>query len=199
MVDFLTNKAPKSHKAMLIAQGFNPETSSLATFFEHCKRAETTDEIASEKFVASDEESEPRKKKRSKTKSDRGKKCLKRSTKMYCSHHGENTSYNSKYFNTLKVKGKGKPKFSKKDFKKKSREFNLIEKKASLEKAEYLQYKSLKKASKKKSPVILELSESDSSSSKEEDSSSEEEHSMTYDSELGGSEKSSDSDTEEEA
>ena len=74
---------------------------------------------------------------------------------MYCSHHGENTSHNSKDCNTLKAKGKGKPKFSKKDFKKKSREFNLVEKKASLEKAKYLKYKSLNKASKKKSPVIL--------------------------------------------
>ena len=86
------------------------------------------------------------------------------------------------------------------DFKKKAREFNLIKKKASLGKAKYLKYKSLNKASNNKSPVILELSESDSSRSEEEDSSSEEEHSMTYDSELGGSEKSSDdSDTEEEA
>ena len=93
LVDFLANKAPKSHKAMLISQGFNPETSSLATFVEHCKRAETTDAIASAKFLASDEESEPRSKKRSKTKSDRGKKRLKRSTKIYCSHHGENTSH----------------------------------------------------------------------------------------------------------
>ena len=65
------------------------------------------------------------------------------------------------------------------DFKKKARELNLIEKKASLEKSNYLKYKSLNKESKKKSPVILELSESDSSSSEEEDSSSEEEHSMT--------------------
>ena len=71
-----------------------------------------------------------------------------------------------------KAKGKGKPKFSKKDFKKKSIEFNLIENKGSLEKAKYLKYKSLNKASKKKSPVILELSESDSPSSEEEDSSS---------------------------
>ena len=119
---------------------------------------------------------------------------------MYCSHHGDNTSHNSKDCNVLNSKGKAKHKFSKKDFKKKSSEFNLIEKEASLEKAKYLKYKSLNKASKKKSPVILELSESDSSRSKEEDSSSEEEHSMTYDSESGGSEKSSDdSDTEEEA
>ena len=184
---------------MLINQVFNPETSTLATFFEHCERAEITDGIAGAKFAASDEEIDPRRKKRN-TKSDSGKKRIKRSTKIYCYIHGENTSHNSKDCNTLKAKGKAKPKFSKKDFKKKAREFNLIEKKASLEKAKYLKYNSLSKASKKKSPVILELSESDSSSSKEEDSSSEEENSMTYDSESGESNKSSDnSDTEEEA
>ena len=109
-------------------------------------------------------------------------------------------SHTTKECNTLKAKGKSKPKFYNKDFKKKSREFNLIEKKASLEKAKYLKYKILNKVSKKNSPVILELSESYSSSSEEEDSSSEEENSMTYDSESGGSEKSNDdSDTEEEA
>ena len=96
LVDFLANKAPNSHKAMLISQGFNPETSSLETFVEHCERAETTDATASAKFVASDEENEPRSKKRSKYKSDRGKKRLKRSTKMHCSHHGENTSHTTK-------------------------------------------------------------------------------------------------------
>ena len=41
------------------------------------------------------------------------------------------------------------------DFKNKAREFNLIEKKASLEKSKYLKYKILNKESKKKSPVIL--------------------------------------------
>ena len=80
LVNFLANKAPKSHKAMLINQGFNPETSSLATFVEHCERAETTDDIAGAKIAASDKESDPRRKKR-KTKSDRGKKRIKSSTK----------------------------------------------------------------------------------------------------------------------
>ena len=78
LVDFLANKAPKSHKAMLIYQGFNPETSILTTFVGHCERAETTNAIASAKFVASDEENEPKTKKRSKSKSDRGKKRPKR-------------------------------------------------------------------------------------------------------------------------
>ena len=35
LVDFLANKAPKSHKAILINQGFNPATSTLETFVEH--------------------------------------------------------------------------------------------------------------------------------------------------------------------
>ena len=130
LFDSLANKAPRTHKAMLIAQGFNPEIVDLETFVEHCERAETTDDIAGAKFAASDEDSEPRRKKRTKTKNDHGKKRIKRSTKMYCSLHGDNTSHNSKDCNVLKSKGKDKPKFSKRDFKKKAREFNLTEKKA---------------------------------------------------------------------
>ena len=68
---------------MLINQDFNPETASLKTFVEHCKHAETTDDIAGAKFAASDEDSEPRRKKHTKTKNDHGKKRIKRSTKMY--------------------------------------------------------------------------------------------------------------------
>ena len=114
---------------------------------------------------------------------------------MYCSLHGKNTSHTSRECNVLKSKGKEKPKFSKKDSKKKSRETNLLEKKSSQHKAKYLKYKSLTKASsKKKTPVILEDSKSDSSSSSEEENSSDEgeENSMTYESESGGRDKSSD-------
>ena len=83
LVDSLANKAPRTHKAMLIAQGFNPETADLKTFVEHCKRAETTDDIAGEKFATSDKEIEPRKKERLKSKDEHGKKRQKRSSKLY--------------------------------------------------------------------------------------------------------------------
>ena len=63
LVDSLANKALRSHKEMLINQGFNPETATLETFVEHCERAETTDDIAGAKFAASNEDSEPRRKK----------------------------------------------------------------------------------------------------------------------------------------
>ena len=90
------------------------------------------------------------------------------------------------------------PNLSKKDFKKKSREVNLLEKQASHQKAKYLKYRNLNKVfSKKKTLVILEDSESDSSSRSEEENSSDEgeENSITYDSESGGSDKSSNSAT----
>ena len=55
LVDSLANKVPRSHKAMLISQGFNPETGYLETFVGHCKQAKTTDNTAGAKFSASDE------------------------------------------------------------------------------------------------------------------------------------------------
>ena len=55
LVDSLTNKAPRSHKAMLISQGFNPEIGYVATFVEQCERSKTTDNIVVDKFSASDE------------------------------------------------------------------------------------------------------------------------------------------------
>ena len=42
LVNSIANKAPRSHKAMLISQGFNPETRYLETFVEHWERAENT-------------------------------------------------------------------------------------------------------------------------------------------------------------
>ena len=37
LVDSLANKAPRIHKAMLISQGFNPDTGDLETFVKHCE------------------------------------------------------------------------------------------------------------------------------------------------------------------
>ena len=110
LVESLANKLPRTHKAMLISQGFNPETANIETFVEHCEHTETTDDISGSNFAASEKYSEPRKKKRTKSKDDHGKKRKKRSTKIYCSLHGENTSQTSRECNVLKSKGKEKPK-----------------------------------------------------------------------------------------
>ena len=63
LLNSLANKDPRSHKAMIIPQGFNPETGDLVTFVEHCKRDETMDNIAIAKFSASDEDSDTKKNK----------------------------------------------------------------------------------------------------------------------------------------
>ena len=69
LVDSISNKAPRSHKDMLISQGFNPETGDLETFIEHCKRAETTDNNSVDKISASGKDMDTKgKKKRSKVK-----------------------------------------------------------------------------------------------------------------------------------
>ena len=56
ILDSFEKKASGAHKAMMISQGFNPETGYLATFVEHYEWDETTDNIALSKFPASDSE-----------------------------------------------------------------------------------------------------------------------------------------------
>ena len=112
-----------------------------------------------------DEDSEPRKKNCLKSKDEHGKKRQKCSSKLYCSLHGENTSHTSRECNVFKAESKEKPKFSKKDYKRKSREVNILEKQASHQREKYLKYKKHNKAvSKKNTRVILDDPlESDSS------------------------------------
>ena len=77
LVYSLANKAPRSHKAILIPQGFNPETRYLATFVEHYERSETIDNISGVNFAASDEDSDTKKKRKSpkfKEREENGKK-----------------------------------------------------------------------------------------------------------------------------
>ena len=99
LVDSLANKAPRSHKAMLISQGFNPVKGDLANFAEHFEWADTTDNIAVANFSVSDEDSETKRhKKCSKFKEheDKGKKHRKKNSSLYCSLHGENKSHTSR-------------------------------------------------------------------------------------------------------
>ena len=71
LVDSLANKAPRRHKAVLISQGFNPETVDIATFVEHRERSKTTDNIATAKFSASYEDSDTTENKKSVPRSSR--------------------------------------------------------------------------------------------------------------------------------
>ena len=109
LADSLAKKAPRIHKAMLISQGFNPETGDIEIFVEHCEQVETTDNIAGAKFSALDEDSYTKRKKKRlkfKRKEEHGKKRQKNHSKLYCSLHGENTSYITRECRVLKAKSK---------------------------------------------------------------------------------------------
>ena len=58
LVNSLAKTLSRSHKAMMISQGFNPEIGDLVTFVEHYERAYTTDNIAMANISASDEDSD---------------------------------------------------------------------------------------------------------------------------------------------
>ena len=114
LVDSLANKTPRSHKDMLISQGFNPETGGLDNFVEHWEWAETTDIISGANFSASDEESNTkRKKKRPKFKEqdEQGKKHHKKLALIYCSLHGEKKIHITRECKFLKARTKYKPKY----------------------------------------------------------------------------------------
>ena len=118
LVDSLSKKAPRSHKAMLILQGFNPETGYLENFVEHCEQAEITDNISVAKFSASYENSDTKRHKKCskfKEREDNGKKHRKKNSSLYCSLHGENKSHTSRECNILKKRAKDKenPKYGK--------------------------------------------------------------------------------------
>ena len=111
---------------MLISQVFNPETGDIATFMEHCERAETTDNITRAKFYSSDEDSDTeRKKKRSKFKEreENSKKRHKKHFSIYYSLCGENKRHTTRKCKVLKsrTKDRDKPKYSTNYYERKSR------------------------------------------------------------------------------
>ena len=123
LVNSLAKKLPRSDKAMLILQGFNPETGYLATVSEHCKQAITMDNISVTKFsIAYEGNDTKRQKKHSnfKKREENIKKHRKKYSR-YSSIYGENKGDTSRECNILKKRAKHKdnPKYGKKDNKKK--------------------------------------------------------------------------------
>ena len=82
------------------------------------------DNISGAKFAASDKDSDTKNKKNRlnfKGKVEHIKKHQEKQSKMYCYLHGEKTSHTTRECKFLKAKGKEKPKYSKKDYNRKSR------------------------------------------------------------------------------
>ena len=163
LLDSLDNKYPRSHKAMLILQDFNPETGDMETFIKHCKWAQNRVNIAMAKVSASDKDSDTkRQKKRSKFKEceDNGKKYRKKTPSLYCSLHAENKTHASRECKVLKKRAKDKdnPKYGKMNHKKIFKGLNLLQAKTAHQKSKYenLNKSFPKKNTSKEDTVILD-------------------------------------------
>ena len=107
IVDLLTNKAPRKYEAMIISQFFDTKTGDLVTIEENCERADTTNNIAIDNFLASHEYSDTMTNiKRSLVFLERLMFFMERRKKSspYCSLHRENTSNTSRECKVLNTR-----------------------------------------------------------------------------------------------
>ena len=197
MVESLAKKVPRSHKTMLIYQGLNLETGDLETFVEHCEQEETTDSISGEKFSASDEDSDTKRKKNRpnfKEQEEHGKKRHKNNLRFIALSMVKKI-HTTRDCKVLKAKTKDKPKYPTKDYKRNYREVNLLEKEATHQRAKCLKYNNINKSlAEKKTCVILDDTlDSDSSSISEAHNYRDEDKkiSIAYDSYSGNDDESS--------
>jgi hypothetical protein len=120
IVDVLATKAPKEHKALMIEQGFNPETSTFEQFVEVSKRAETKKTVCKErkrcfhsKDISSSEDERPNKKQKptkarnSRSGQDRKEFC--------CKEHAPNSTHNSSDFKVIHGRSSDKQAWKNKD------------------------------------------------------------------------------------
>ena len=155
----------------MIPQGFNPEMGDLATFVEHCKNSEDTDNIAMAKVSALDEDIDTTKNskcsKKTKGRKDSGKK-RRKNYSLYCSLHWEKNSHTSSECKALKARAaeKYKSKYENKDYKKNFKELNLLQAEAANQKSNNEKLnKSFTKRNTYKEDTVNLVDSSDSNSS----------------------------------
>ena len=149
LLDILASKAPQAHKAIMIEQGFDPQTATIQEFVEISERAETKEALTQNKqarFSAEDSDSED-----SQKKSRRNKKLRKNRKESsprqsyFCKHHGPNPTHDSETCKVLLNETSGKPSWKKPDrkrdykdhkskYKSKARDLNLLHKSVKAEK-----------------------------------------------------------------
>jgi hypothetical protein len=148
IMDILSTKAPKEHKALMIEQGFNPETSTVEEFVKISKCAETKVNIYQERkhFFNSNNDSytedERRSKKKQKPFKARNYQSNSDRKEFHCKEHGPNSTHNSSDCKVIHGKQSDKQAWKNKDkpekcsdykskHKNKSRELNLLQMEAS--------------------------------------------------------------------
>jgi hypothetical protein len=153
LMDILVSKAPKSHRELMVDQGFNPQTATTEEFVEICERAEQKDNIRTKHDNSSDDERPTRKTAKKHHASDYKSKSK---PSFYCKEHGPNTTHDSSECKVLRGNRREPNDWKKKDtssstdykakYKKKHRELNLLQMETKQEKAKWTKaYKKLTK------------------------------------------------------
>jgi hypothetical protein len=174
LMDILVSKAPKTHRELMVEQGFNPQTASTDEFVEICERAESKDALQKSVKKSDDDDSEDERPTRKTSKKHRTSEYTKaKKSPFYCKEHGPNTTHDS---GDCKVIHGNKKDWKKKDtsssdykakYKKKHRELNLLQLETKREKAKWT--KAYKKLTKSAGPDTSDSS-SDGEVSKHSDS-----------------------------
>ncbi len=182
LLDILASKAPQSHKALMIEQGFDPQNATIQQFVEISERAETKESLQkgpvvkfeNERYDSDDSYKKVSHKKKDRKSSKHSKHEPNKHARLefFCKHHGPNSTHNS---DTCKVllnssdKKSWKDRDSKRDYKDhkskykdKTRDLNLLQLSVSKEKAKW-----------KKANATLQLKLNGKNPKKENDSASE--------------------------
>jgi hypothetical protein len=146
LMDILVSNAPKTHRQLMVEQGFNPQTATTEEFVEICERAENKNALQTNRKRSNDDSSKDERTTKRTTKKNRTSDYvnLKRSP-FYCKEHGPNSTHKSKDCKVLIGSRKEPNDWKNKDttnstdykakYKKKHRELNLLQLESKREKA----------------------------------------------------------------
>jgi hypothetical protein len=159
LMDILVSRALKSHRELMVDQGFNPQTATTEEFVEICKRAECKDNIRAKHDSSSDDERPTGKTAKKHHTSDYKSK----KAPFYCKEHGPNTTHDSSECKVLRGNRREPNDCKKKDtssstdykakYKEKHRELNLLQMETRKEKAKWTKaYKKLTKVCSRRKP-----------------------------------------------
>jgi hypothetical protein len=100
LLDILASKAPQNHKAIIIEQGFDPQTATIQEFVEISECAETKEALGNlhtkstrEDYYDSDDSERGRQNK--KPKKTRRELSSSQRQAYFCKHHGPNPTHHS--------------------------------------------------------------------------------------------------------
>jgi hypothetical protein len=117
LIDILVSKAPKSHRELMVDQGFNPQTATTDEFVEICERVESKNALRSNRTRGNDDDSSEDERLTRKTMKKHHASDYTKSKRLpfYCKEHGPNRTHDSKDCKVLNGNRKEPNDWKKKD------------------------------------------------------------------------------------